>query len=144
MILTTQREARDAKHVEGVMFKCGDCKETKPVQASGGTGYGYAADAGPDSPPICYTCCGIRDRKDMIETGRATLYLVNPKAARPKVTNWPNSLSFDVYAHRSGRHNIAQTRTDFWFIGPDGKKWHGTQYGRDSQIARCKRLANQV
>lgn len=111
---------------------------------------------------FCYACCAERDRKDMIETGRATLYLVERIEKRPLqnagyyglaekdstvdvktyyVTNWPGSLEFKArhidYKKYGG--GFGSQRTDAWFTGPDGKAWHAVNRG-DSQIARCRRL----
>lgn len=83
----------------------------------------------------------------MIETGRATLYLTVTSgvissyrsATHGKITNWPGSLSFPCIV-RKGRHNIARVRYDANFAGPDGNRWHGVQYGDNTQIIHCKRL----
>lgn len=125
-------------------FTCTICKESKPVQTNGGTGY-----AGELSSPICYACCGKLDRQSMIETGEAILYLTTSKGMgsvsagtfgefSAKVGNWPNTLSFNCSV-RKGRHNIAGSRYDVWFTGPDGRQWHGVQFGENTQICRCKR-----
>lgn len=79
-----------------------------------------------------------RDKKDMIETGRATMYLVHH--AGWKITNWPGSLEFRPFSVWKGKHNIARTRTDAEFVGPDGKRWRATQYGENNQIAHCLRV----
>lgn len=117
------------------------------------TGYGVTEDG----KRICWTCCADADRARMIETGRATLYLVSRIApacetytgigARPgptlkyKVANWPDSLSFPVTRIRVARRGggFGADRVDVWFTGPDGKPWHGVNRG-DNQIARCRRL----
>lgn len=57
-VLETQEQLRDAKHVEGLQFKCGDCQQVKPVQTSGGTGYGYMPGS---NKPVCYDCCNKRE-----------------------------------------------------------------------------------
>ena len=92
----------------------------------------------------CYACCAERDRASMIETGKATLYLTVESESRDgfggKVTNWPGSLVFRTGRVHKGRHNIAGTRYDAWFKGPDGKEWHAVQYGDNTQIAHCKRV----
>ena len=139
-------------------FKCVDCKEVKPVQKEGGTG--YACIGKNRDRKICYSCCAIRDRKDMVKRGRATLYLTcepahkmlnngspyNPstlnqgtgRATRGTVSNWPNTLSFPCHT-RVGHHNIARYRYDVWFRGPDGFVWHGVTIGDNTQICHCKR-----
>ena len=86
------------------------CGHPPTARDADSCGTGYATDDKGD--PYCYTCCADRDRADMIETGRATLYLVsrpnpNPatvgsdmraRAARHWfVTNWPGSLEFACY-----------------------------------------------
>jgi hypothetical protein len=72
----------------------------------------------------------------MIDTGRAVLYLCESG----RLTNWPGSLQFRAHAMKEGRHNIAGTRIDVWFIGPDGARWHGTQYGEWTQLCHCRRV----
>ena len=157
MVITTQAQARETKHENGVSFRCSVCGEIKPVQTEGGTGYGYDANGF----VVCYACCGKQDREDMIRTGKATLYLTCEPASkmrlngRPytpstlsqgtgrnragKVSNWPGTLEFPCTT-TVGRHNIARTRYDAWFTGPDGKPWHGVTYGDNTQICHCKRL----
>lgn len=127
-------------------FTCADCKQTLPVQTNGGTGYATIADGS----KVCYACCGERNKKDMIETGKATLYLsaVRCSYALPnqkwntllaRVSNWPSTLEFKVSANKAGRHNMAGTRYDVWFTGPDGREWHGVTYGDNTQICHCRR-----
>lgn len=112
-------------------FTCFECGRTLPVKSSGGTG--YARDN--SNRAICYDCCADRDRETMEETGRIALYLTGRE-----IINWPGTLRFPVRHSRLGRHNLSGTRTDVWFQGPDGAEWHGVQYGKFSQICRCKRL----
>lgn len=89
----------------------------------------------------------------MVETGRATLYLVKTDKTHRigldshsvwAITNWPGSLSFPVYGVRKGRHNIAGSRYDCWFNGPDGHVWHAVQYGEWTQIAHCRRTKEKT
>jgi len=164
IVLKTQGELRKTKHEVGVSFLCGDCGEVKPVQTSGGTGYGYIGE-GDSERPICYVCCGKRDLADMIETGRATLYLtcepaskaclngrpytpatINRGAGRRttgRVSNWAGSLLFACHT-QTGRHNIAGVRYDCWFNGPDGFRWHGVTYGDNTQICHCRRTKERI
>ena len=136
-ILETQEELRNARHIAGLHFKCSDCGKVKPVQTEGGTGYGYYPE---NNRPICYACCAIRDKESMMETGRGLLYLVGEWPLEIEVVNWPGTLRFKPHYWRKGSHNIARTRYDVWFTGPDGKPWHGTQYGEMTQICRCRRI----
>lgn len=89
--------------------------------------------------PYCAQACKAR----MIESGRATLYLTRETIAgghvRHFVTDWAGELKFRVHTISKGRHNIAGTRYDAWFIGPDNQPWHGVNIG-DNQILRCRRL----
>jgi hypothetical protein len=140
-ILTTRAELNNVRHVagQGLFWKCSDCGAVAEVGASGtcGTGYGYYS-AEPDKP-VCYACCGKRERADMIETGRAVLYLTEREGC-DVVTNWPGTLSLPVRYKRTGRHNFAGRRYDVWFTGPDGANWHGVQYGDNTQICHARRV----
>src|SRR5512133_66509 len=96
------------------------------------TGYGVKKVEGKEIR-CCYECCAADDAQSMRETGRATLYLTGSSETGYRVTNWPNSLSFTVGHSKIGRHNIARTRRDVYFRGPDGKAWHGVTYGKNTQ-----------
>lgn len=107
---------------------------------------GYGRDL--SGARLCYDCCAIGDRLAMIETGKATLYLVTETDSGQRhyrsVTNWSGSLRFDGVNFQVGRHNIARRRYDLDFRGPDGHWWHGTQYGDNTQIMHCKRTKATV
>lgn len=119
------------------MENCSVCNATLPTPPqTGGSGYGLDPQT---SAKVCYACCGLRDRESMIKHGDATLYLVRSDNGQWKITNWPASLSFPCGSPRKGRHNIAGSRYDAWFAGPDGFIWHAVNYGENSQIARCRR-----
>jgi hypothetical protein len=122
---------------------CG--KPCRPEPDSAGTG--YALDR--DGAPVCYACCALRDREDMVKTGRACLYLTwgtVDNARLGRVTNWPATLEFETGYIRKGRHNFACVRYDFEFYGPDKpggalrSLWRGTVYGDNAQIAHCRRV----
>jgi hypothetical protein len=117
-------------------FTCSDCGATKPVNHTGGTGYGIYREDGAEKK-VCYDCCGKRDKADMIETGKAVLYW-NGK----EVTNWSGTLRF--FPNLFTKKKVAAFRSliereDVWFTGPDRKQWHGINKG-DNQILRAKRL----
>jgi len=96
----------------------------------------------------------------MIQTGRILLYLSlkpdvkreaipvscarHPIASEHTLTNWPGTLRFDPHYIKKGRHNIAGTRYDVWFPGPDGHIWHGINYGENTQITHCKRTKQVI
>jgi len=121
-------------------FHCDYCGRNMPNPANITTGYGLDRD----NMKVCYPCCAGVDRAAMIERGRAALYLTwsrsdNGYTAPLWVANWPGSLRFEVFDYSTGRHNIAGSRVDVWFIGPDGAVWWGVQYGKNSDIVHCKR-----
>jgi hypothetical protein len=114
------------------MFKCTVCKRIKLVPViSFVTGYGIDKEGN----KVCYACCAKQELESMLETGKATLYF-----CKDKVTDWSGELSFKVLEQKTGRHNIANVRYDYWFRTPDAKLWHGYTIGDFSQIAHCKRI----
>ena len=123
-----------------------DCRKRKPVQTEGGTGYAILRDS--DSK-VCYVCVAERDRKAMVETGHGNnlpLYLSKGNDGKWKVGNWPSTLTFPLMGDghpRKGTHNIAGTRYDVWFVGPDGYVWHGVQYGEWTQVVHAKRTKDK-
>jgi hypothetical protein len=130
---------------DGKQFVCTRCREVKPVLT--GCTPGYALER--HGNLVCFACCADVDRDDMVRTGKAALYLVrkdNPghTGQAPysvwEVTNWPGSLRFACGTPRKGFHNMARTRYDVWFTGPDGRDWHGVQYGDNTKIVHCKRV----
>ena len=120
-----------------------ECGHEPSPHESFTTGYGVDMDGNRK----CYECCAVDDKARMIETGKATLYLSRSISAEwPDkgkevwtVGNWPGSLKLRTGSPRKGRHNIAGSRYDVWFTGPDGKDWHGVQYGENTQICHCRR-----
>lgn len=118
-----------------------DCGHAIPATnaASGGTGYGFYKDG----RKLCYNCCALQERATMIETGRATLYLVSrsPSPTEWHITDWPGKLDFPVlYRTKStgrgfgGSYQVTTGR----FVGPDGFVWSFRNAG-DMDIARCTR-----
>lgn len=136
-------------------FVCHDCGQAKPVLQNGGTG--YALDE--QGNKICYECCAERDKKHLKENDKALLYLTRkPNAPRRlersvggrvreylrpddwEVINWPGTLRFQVLSITQGEHNLAGVRFDVKFRDHLGRLWHGTQYGRMTQVVRCRRV----
>lgn len=123
-------------------FTCSDCMEQKPIRTDGGTGYGTITEEGMEHR-ICYRCMAARDRLRMDDEGRITLYLVGRVGMGRNnwsVENWPSTLRFAVLERRIGFHNIARRRIDAWFLDHHGNRWHGVQYGDNTQIIHCRRL----
>ena len=146
-------------------LKCARCGYDGPFRVGGdGKTEGRFYGRMQDSSIHCDVCCGELDTADAMRTGRAVLYLsfpCNPRLGRgasvasriglqylryrPEevyLTNWPGTLRLPVKDGlvKAGRHNFAGIRYDVWFIGPDGKEWHGVQYGDNTQICHCKRV----
>ena len=120
-------------------MQCSRCGQ-EIVNPSNSFGTGYAKDK--DGRMFCYACCGKLDKEHMLKHGVIILYLTR-KDGQDIVCNWPNTLSFPAVVTQ-GKHNIAGTQAHAYFIGPDGKLWHGRQYGRGSELCRCKRLKTPV
>lgn len=81
------------------------------------------------------------------ETGKAVFYLSRAKVCRDGfkrdfVATWDGSFEFMVCNQNTSRHNTAGKRFDLWFVGPDGKNWHGVNIG-DNDIVRCHRLKQE-
>lgn len=108
-----------------------DCGHAESKHSEITTGYGTDAQG----KKHCYECCAERDKQTMRKTGRYTLYLDTKTRT---VSNWPGSLKLAVYHLSEGRHNIARTRYDAYFMF-EGSRWHGVQYGDMTQIIHCKR-----
>ena len=118
-------------------FICRQCNTLKTHEGGCSTGYGEDSQGN----KICFECCGKQDRGEMLRTGRATLYLSGGTARfyGEKITNWPGSLEFKASLVKKGHHNIAGSRYDVWFHGPDNHLWHGVQYGENTQLLHCQR-----
>jgi len=114
-------------------FYCSVCKQTKPAQKSGGTGYATKRN----NHKICYECCGKQDKKylkEMKPGEKWWLYL-----SKDKITNWPGTLSIKINHQVTGNHNIAGNRYDVWFnLGSDN--FHGVQYGDYTQVCHIRKL----
>jgi len=127
------------------MNTCSQCG-VEIVKPAHGLTPGYGVDQ--EHNIVCYVCCAIADRADMIEQGKAVLHLTrqdgkpSPGAVHiPKgyqVTNWPGSLSFPAVVN-TGHHNWGLRRYDAWFAGPDGHIWHGVTIGDDTELCHVKR-----
>jgi hypothetical protein len=116
-------------------FTCCRCGLTKPVQTSGGTGYGINPDG---TGKTCYQCCAEIDREVMRAEGRITLYDSSPT----ELTNWPGTLCIPIKVRFVGRHNWARHRYDVYFDF-EGRRWHGVRYGDNTQIVHCRRLKSK-
>lgn len=111
-----------------------DCGHAPTVTDGPGTGYGTDLHG----KTFCYACAGERDKQNLRDSDRATLYVSKDSTGQWQVTNWPGSLKIPIYRVKSGRHNIARTRLDTWFSF-EGSAWHGVNIG-DNDILRCRKL----
>lgn len=120
-------------------FYCCQCKQHKPKQKSGGTGYAIKRNG----HKVCYDCCGENDKKHLLNMklgDKWYLYLSKDEEGRHKLTNWPGTLTIPIAHVRTGNHNIARNRYDLWFTYGGGK-FHGVQYGDMTQICHIRRIA---
>jgi hypothetical protein len=125
-----------------------ECGHTPSPHSHVTTGYGTDAAGNRH----CYACCHAQDVKNATETGRMTCYLTDYTGGkldtgrdRARISSWPGlelGKVTGIVRHPRGGGMGAQ-RTDVWFIGPDGQKWHGVNRG-DNDILRCTRLKVRV
>lgn len=130
--LTTQAELRAVKHEEGVCFLCDDCKQTKPVQTSGGTGYAFRPKS---DKPICYPCADkrqIEDLKDRSQPFVAYLSLVSKDSYLGyKITTWTGGELMKVTSARPcelTRMSFTHSRNGYMSVHAvdvHGGHWHG-------------------
>lgn len=121
---------------------CHDCNK-ECILSGCTTGYGIDKD----NNKICYLCCGKRDEKDMLATGKAVFYLSDikdvgiygVKMGIGKVSNWPGTLAFEGRV-RVGRQNFTGKRYDVWFMDNQGNNWWGVTFGDNTQICHCKMI----
>lgn len=126
-------------------FLCSECGLMKVNESEFTTGYGLDKH----NHKVCYECCGINDRKSLIELkqGEKTcLYF-----SKGVVTNWPSSLVIKPSYTRTGRHNIARTKTSFWFSLIEERKegeqtamikhnFYGYQIGHMNEVAHIRKV----
>lgn len=116
-------------------FTCSKCHIEKPVNTSGGTGYG----TNKQEEKICYECCGKEDLTETLRTGFFLGYLTE-ETDYPIISNWPGTLRIRPICFKRSKTNWGHIRTDAWFRFPDDAfVWHGKQIGDNNQIFRAKR-----
>src|SRR5262245_24760848 len=125
-----------------VNIKCAVCGKRVRYDPTFAIGAEFFCDKG----LVCYGCAPRLTREYMTvdgDNGRVHLFLGDAPNDQLYVTNSKKTLIFPVTRFKLGRHNLAGTRTDLWFNGPDGREWHGVVYGTHGPL-RCratKRLA---
>ena len=125
LLIQCAAEARNTKHVPGVGFLCSSCWHQKPVQFSGGTGYGQ------DKAGLlhCYECCTKQDREAMRDQSKPFYCYLSSDGKR--VTSWPGGELGAVHSlgfSRSGWNGSEIARfhvRDVW-----GQWWSGRGAGR--------------
>ena len=120
--------------------RCSLCLSPK-VLNSGGVGYIEYMNG---RLPICYDCCAITDRRDMIIDGKATMYLNWNGDGTKSVSNWPCSLKIKCFSQSKSTTTWGHERTDVWFKGPDGHTWWGYHIGDSHQIIKVKRIKSGI
>jgi hypothetical protein len=117
-----------------------DCGHEESDHSSFTSGYGVDKDG----KKFCYECCANQDKESMRQYGNIDLYLViNKDQSHNKysVTNWPGSLRIPVMYYKNGKHNMAGSRIDVWFVF-ESQTWHGVNYGENSEVCHCKKVKN--
>lgn len=115
------------------LFECSDCKNTYRCQDV----CNYVSDLRTHQN-ICYNCLADREEALMLNHDKIILYLDNENEVR----NYPGTMHFKVHRCSVSKKNIGPMRKDVWFLGPDGKEWHGfTFYGK--QLLRCNKPKKQ-
>ena len=118
-----------------------------------GTGYGKNRKG----EKFCYECCGKNDLAELenLKIGERVcqyLHIENQiKGCKYRggycnshwgesyeIRNWPGTLKIKAYGN-IGYHNMAYVQRNVWFNIGD-KKYHGVQYGNDSEICYIKRI----
>ncbi len=127
------------------VFKCDCCGQEKFYISDFTTGYG-SDKAG---KVMCYECIAEDELKKLIAASPGyikdlCMYLCKSEG-RNKVNNWPGSLSFDIFNHIKGRHNIATWQYNFDFMILDKETnikhyFHGRVCGDNTQIASIRKL----
>ena len=105
-------------------------------------GYGVRKDG----TKHCFKCCALDagEELDKLSPGETlhSFYLKKKPGEKCKVTNWPGTFEVTCDYDIEGRHNLAGTRTDIGFTY-HGRKFFGTQYGKDSEIVHVNVRKNQ-
>jgi hypothetical protein len=121
-------------------FTCSMCGKTKPVQTSGGTGYGRDRQG----KVFCYDCAADLDKKEMRTHGSITLYLTGDSKGVMRVSNWPGTLVFpalNVTVSRASAYGGYINRVDADFVF-EGRIWHCIQKG-NMDLCRCRKTKAQ-
>lgn len=113
---------------------CNDCGKGLSIVKPN---YGHADDNG-ITKRICYDCCAIRDKQQMRDKGKITLYLTQENS-HYVIGNWPGTFKVSPFRVKVGRHNMAGKRYDAYFSF-EGKPWKGVTYGDNTQICHCRQL----
>jgi len=125
LILTTQAQARAARHEEGVSFQCAQCGAVKPVQTSGGTGYGYNAQ----DQIVCYACCTVNDKEQLKDRSKPFFAYINGEGNA--IHTWSGGHLMKIARSRScqlTRHSFWHSRDSFMSVhcvDVHGGHWHG-------------------
>ena len=120
--------------------RCTLCMDTRTLNRQGAGYMEYMKGR----LPVCYGCCAIVDRRDMILDGKATMYLNWNGDGTKTVSNWPCSLKIRCFSQSTSRNNRNCERTDVWFKGPDGYVWWGFHVGDSHQLINVRRTKGRA
>jgi len=114
-------------------FDCHQCGQHKIHESNISTGYGR----NDKDEKICFACCGLNDEKNLIELKKGEKICLFFNGI--EIINWPSTLKITPTYIRKGRHNIAGTRQDVYFVFR-GLNFHGIQYGNNSEIIHIRKI----
>lgn len=115
-------------------FHCACCDKDITHHSGHTTGYAQC-----DNKKYCFDCCGDYDRRCLETENSYILYLTEDNGIW-RITNWPGTLCFPARYGRSFLHFGRVKAIRVYFEDHKGNSWRATQYGDDTQVARCKKI----
>ncbi len=132
-IIETPSQAKETRHVDGVLFRCHDCQTVKPVQTKGGTGYALYTEPGGECL-VCYDCADKRQTAELLTSDRFTGYVSGDGRS---LTTWTEGRLGSVSL--GSRHPWSRDRFYLRAYDVHGQAWHGTGApGMWCNLRKCK------
>lgn len=119
--------------METETFKCSSCKAEKPLQKSGGTGFGTDKNGAKH----CYACIAEIDKDALRNLSKGQKIAMYFEKGNSEVSNWPGTLRIPC-TYRKIRHNfgIEAYAISFFF---EGNRFYGRNIGYMSQLVSVKK-----